>query len=90
MDEIPEKLSYLPVYVQAKAEAFQHFAMRQMMLRLLRNQQVQILGSDCHDIVKRPPNLDMALQFIQKKLGNDAIEFIQYCENQLLLKTDIE
>ena len=89
-DGIPDKLSALPVYVQANAEAFQRFPMRQMMLRLLRNGQVQLLGSDCHDTVKRSPNLDNTLHIIQKKLGNDAIEFIQYCEKQLLSKAELD
>lgn len=82
-DGIFEKLLGMPVYVQLNAEAFQSFSMRQRAIRMIRNGQVQLLGSDCHDTVKRPPNLDMAVSTIRKKLGLDAIEYIQSCEQEI-------
>ena len=81
---IPERLGQLPVLVQANAESFLRFSTRRMMLRLLKNGQIHLLGSDCHDTQKRPPNLRAAADLVRHQLGPEAIEHIHYYEQKML------
>jgi protein-tyrosine phosphatase len=55
-----------------------------MALRLLREDKIHLLGSDCHNLKSRVPNLDQALRLIEKKLGPEAIERINAYENTVL------
>lgn len=82
--EIAERLYNMPVYVQANASSFLRLSTRRMMLQLLRKGQVNLLGSDCHDLSGRKPNMGGAVDLIKRRLGDDAIAHIQYCENILL------
>lgn len=78
---IPQRLSELPVLVQANAEfVLKHSGKA---LRMLQGQQIQLLGSDCHNLTDRTPNLGGAVELIRKKLGNEAIELIQATERML-------
>lgn len=38
---------------------------------------VHIICSDCHSITKRPPNMKMGFDFLEKKLGNQYITWIK-------------
>ena len=86
---IVKKLEQLPVCVQANAEPFLRYSTRRMMLRLLRNGQIHLLGSDCHDLDSRKPNIKEAVDQIRKHLGEDAISYIQYFEKEMLNCEDI-
>ncbi len=81
---LPEILEGLPVYVQANAAPFLSWKSRQRMLSLLKKGQIQLLGSDCHDLSQRPPNLSEAVDIIVKYLGKDAVLQIRDFENLLL------
>lgn len=85
--ELPERLNDMPVYVQANASSFLRFSTRRMMLRLLQKRQVNLLGSDCHDLKVRKPNMYGAYNTIRRHLGKEAIEHIEFCENFLLRDT---
>lgn len=81
---IPEKLAELPVLVQANAEFFLDRRTSRMALRLLREDKIQLLGSDCHNLSSRKPNLGQALTLIEKKLGRETLDRIVRCGNELL------
>lgn len=84
MDGIPDRLERLPVYVQANAASFLRPSMRRMMLRLMRAGQIHLLGSDCHDLLDRAPNLADAVKRIRKSLGEEAIAQIKCFEQEVL------
>jgi protein-tyrosine phosphatase len=48
-----------------------------MAMRMLRQGQIHLLGSDCHNLTTRVPNLDQAVQLIGKQLGEEALRWIQ-------------
>ena len=50
---IPERLEQLPVMVQANAGFFLHPATRRMAIRMLKRNQIHVLGSDCHNLETR-------------------------------------
>lgn len=74
---IPGHLRDLPVLVQANAEFFLQRRTSRMALRMLREGNIQLLGSDCHNLRDRSPNLKAALDMIEAKLGADAIARIR-------------
>ena len=73
---IPERLSQMPVLVQANADFFLQRSTSAMALRMLKKNQIHLLGSDCHNLTSRSPNLGKALALIEKRLGRDALDEI--------------
>lgn len=81
---LPERLQELPVLVQANAEFFLDRSTARMAGKLLKADQIQLLGSDCHNLSDRPPNLGEAVSRIEKKLGHGPIAKIQTYESLAL------
>ena len=81
---IPQRLEELPVLVQANASFFLNSSTRRMALRMLKKEQIHLLGSDCHNLTSRRPNLQAAVEIIEQKLGMDAIRHIRYHQSQVL------
>ena len=73
---IPKRLEELPVLVQANASFFQ----QSMAMQMLKKGQIHLLGSDCHNLTSRKPNMDLALQKIQKKLGQPVMDRLEEYE----------
>lgn len=81
---IPSRLEQMPVYVQANASSFLRPGMRWLMTRLLKEDRIHLLGSDCHNLEDRQPNLGEAVKMIQKYAGSDAIRQIRAHEDRVL------
>ena len=81
---IPERLEKLPVYVQANANFFLRTGTRSMALRMLKENRIHLLGSDCHNMSDRRPNLGAAADVIRKRLGVGALDRICSFESEIL------
>ena len=81
---IPERLEKLPVYVQANAGFFLRSTTRGMALRMLKENRIHLLGSDCHNMSTRVPNLGSAAEVIRKRLGQETLDRISSCEKEIL------
>lgn len=81
---IPQQLEELPVLVQANAGFFLRKESRNRALRMLRKDQIQLLGSDCHNVTSRSPNLEKAVNIIQSRLSVDVINRIRSYQEQVL------
>ena len=81
---IPERLSDLPVLVQANAEFFLNKRTAGMALRMLKADRIHLLGSDCHNITTRKPNLGDALDCIHRKLGEPTLQRIETYQRNVL------
>lgn len=81
---IPQRLSRLPVLVQANAEFFLNRATAAMAMRMLKADQIHLLGSDCHNLSSRKPNLGAAILRIRQKLGQEALAGIEEYEKEAL------
>ena len=77
---IPDRLADMPVLVQANASFFLRSATRSLALKLLKQDKIHLLGSDCHNLTSRKPNMDLALQKIQKKLGQSVMDRLEEYE----------
>lgn len=82
---IPERLAQMEAYVQANGEFFLDKRTSSMAMRMLKAGQIHVLGSDCHDLQNRKPNLGEARQCILQKLGPDALTQIRKTEREILL-----
>lgn len=81
---VPDALEQLPVLVQANAEAFLQPSTARRMLRLLEKGRIHLLGSDCHNLTTRRPNLGEAAARIRERLGKAALERIREHEDMVL------
>ena len=81
---IPERLAELPVLVQANGSFFNHRTTQRLAIKLLREQKIHLLGSDCHNLETRPPNLDGAQRIIERHLGTEALHQIYSIERELI------
>lgn len=82
---IPQQLAELPVLVQANAKFFLSRSTSARALRMLKNGQIHLLGSDCHNLTSRSPNLMKAVALIEERLGKDAVNTICHWQKRALL-----
>lgn len=81
---IPDRLAQLPVLVQANASFFLRGSTRPLALKLLRQDKIHLLGSDCHNLTTRPPLLGDAVEVIRQHLGQEALNRICYYQKEVL------
>lgn len=62
--DVPDRLCELPVLMQANSNFFLRKFTAPMALRLLREDKIQLLGSDCHGARGRKPNMGSAMERI--------------------------
>lgn len=86
---IPERLADLPVIVQANADFFLDKHTAGLAMKMLRRGQIQLLGSDCHNMGDRAPNLGPALDRIEKKLGRDVLAGMNILAKDILDINDV-
>lgn len=82
--DIPQKLALLPVLVQASGSFFTSSGTRRLAMKLLKEDKIHLLGSDCHNMTSRPPELNKAKEAIVKYLGEPAIRRINKLSQQIL------
>ncbi len=71
-----DKLLALGVLVQVNAEALFHFSTRRLVKALWQRKGFNLIGSDCHNMDKRPCELAKACTILQRKFGVDALNKI--------------
>lgn len=81
---IPKRLESLPVLVQANAEFFLERSTSRMAMRMLKKGAIHLLGSDCHNLTDRKPDMGDALELIRRHLGVGALEHIRFHEKLAL------
>lgn len=79
-----QRIAELPVLVQANAEFFLNKWTQNAAIRMLREGQIHLLGSDCHNLTFRKPNLEAALKIIHKRIGVDGLSQVNYYTQTVL------
>ena len=83
--DIWENVLGLPLVLQVNGGSFLGSrAKRRFCMNLLEEHENVILGSDCHNLTNRPPNLEKAREVIRKKIGQGRIEQIDRLTMQLI------
>ena len=76
----------LGVPVQVSGEPLLHALQQGRALKLLRKHQAQLIASDCHDTVRRPPNLGPAMDAVRRKLGEARASEVKDSGRMLLTR----
>ena len=71
-----EKLAELPIGLQVNAGSLLRWGTRRLALDLLQMAKYPLLGSDCHNLTSRPPNLKEGRKVIMQKLGEAFLKKI--------------
>lgn len=74
----------LPVFGQINAGSFLKRSKRKLVLDLLDDGWASVMGSDCHNMDKRPPNLLEGRKIVERKLGVQILERIDSIGAQIL------
>lgn len=70
--------------LQVNCDSFVHSSMKNKMLKWLDYGMIHLLGTDCHDIDKRPPLMKDACEIIVRELGERALEKLETNSSRLL------
>lgn len=62
--------------IQANGEFFENLITRRKAYYLLKHEAIHFLGSDCHNMENRKPDVNLAYDRIEKKLGAGYIDYI--------------
>jgi protein-tyrosine phosphatase len=65
------------IMMQVNADSFTSFSTKRKVLGLLAEGMVQFVGSDCHNLTSRPPQIGKAFEVIRKKFGDNYIDQMQ-------------
>lgn len=83
-----DRVSERKMLIQANAAFFLHRQSRAAALDSLRNGRIHFLGTDCHDMVDRPPNLGDALDVISDAGAEKYFERFNARVMQAIKKAD--
>lgn len=84
-----KRLLELPIVVQVNAGSLADWKRRGGTLRLLRNAPHFVLGSDCHGLNHRPPNLLDGRSVLLKRMGRDRLDQMDQFGTQLLAMNSV-
>ena len=82
---ILESIWKQPILIQLNAESLLGFWNGQKAVKLFKEGRAHLLGSDCHNLTSRPPNLAEGRAVIEKKLGRGKLVQIDRLGEKLLL-----
>ena len=80
-------LMELPVIVQINAGSLSDWRLKRKLIKMFRNGQAHILGSDCHGCRHRMPNLGEGRQILEKTLGSDFLRQMDDAGEKLLYRS---
>ena len=73
-----KRLAELPIGLQVNAGSLLRWGTRRLALDLLQMAQYPLLGSDCHNLTSRPPNLKEGRKVVMQKLGEAFLKKIDW------------
>lgn len=82
--DIWNEILKLPVYIQLNAGNILLWRRRGLCKKLLKSGLPVLLGSDCHNVKKRPPELQKARAVVKRIAGREVLEQIDRLGEQVL------
>ena len=79
-----ERLMQLPIAMQVNAGSLLHLRGRRQALELLERAPFPLLGSDCHDMIRRPPVLREGRNVVKRALGAAFLDRMDDTANRLV------
>ena len=86
---IPRRLEEIDVLVQANGNFFIRRETERMAMKMLKKGQIHLIGSDCHNLETRRPNVRTAAEKIERKLGREILSRIGTVEYKILNQIDL-
>ena len=84
--DVFETLLANDVLMQVNADFVTGLFTKQKAIKLFKNERIHFIGSDCHNMTTRPPEIKKAYELISKKIGKDFVaDLIAYENNMFLL-----
>ena len=77
------------VLFQANASFFNGMFSTSKAVKMLKENRIHFIGSDCHNTSDRVPNMQKAIQAIKKRIGESAVEDYLEFGNDLFLQNQI-
>lgn len=77
------------ILFQVNADAFEKFFERNKMLKLLEQGAIHFIGTDCHNLTDRAPNMEKAYNAISKKFGKRFLEKFSYSQDQIFISNQL-
>ena len=74
----------LPVIFQVNADFHDNRKKRKIVKKLIKSDKPLILGSDCHNVENRKPNLISGYDYISDKYGQNMVEQIDNLGREVL------
>jgi protein-tyrosine phosphatase len=78
------ELCYNGIYMQVNSIYFKGFFNKRKALNLLDAGLIHFIGSDCHNMTSRPPNLILAYDLIRRKFGSEYVIQMNEFGNKIL------
>ena len=79
-----QQLLEMDLIVQINAEGLLDWRQRGKLLKMFEKGQAQLLGSDCHGLHRRPPNLGEGREVLRRKLGESVLDGMDRLGEQIL------
>lgn len=86
--QVVYRLIDLGCIIQANSRFFISAKTRCRAVKMVRDDAIQLIGSDCHDMARRKPDIAGAYEIIEKKLGKYGMEGID-CVTDMVLQDAI-
>lgn len=84
-----KELVEMGAVLQMNADSLKHFSSRHRVTKLLKKNIVSLIGSDCHNIEFRPPNLDIAEKELRKLSAGKYIASMEKLGRMILHNAEI-
>ena len=72
------------ILFQANSDFFTGFFTRNKAVSMLKNNEIHFLGSDCHNLTTRKPDLEKTSAIIKMKCGNKILKLLTQFSNEIL------
>ena len=75
--------------LQMNADSLKHFSSRHRVVKLLKKNIVSLVGSDCHNMEFRPPNLNIAEKGLRKLMDGKYLASVENLGDMILRNAEI-
>ncbi len=83
------RLLSLGCYLQANGESLLRVKRHSVLDVLMRHGQIHVLGTDCHDLERRPPRYGETIKAVTARYGEDCANYLQRNMKHILENRDI-
>lgn len=88
VNELLEMSRTLPIKIQVNAEAFEDRKLKQKLIKMFAAGDAHMLGSDCHGLHRRPPNINVGRTALRESLGEDFLREMDRQNIELLRRAE--